>query len=118
MKNKLVDIESLLELLGYNDLRSVRGWCKKNKIPLFVVGKRTYTVSNFLDMFLETELKLFVDANYANPDAVMDAIQNDDKTTLSTLIAAPATEEVKKEFRKNKTISKEAQDFLNQVKTA
>ncbi len=118
MKEKLVEIESLLELLGYEDLRSVRSWCRKNKVPLFTVGKRTYTIANFLDMFLEKELKLFVDANYADPDAVLDAIQNDDKTTLSNLLEAPATNEVKKQFKRNQTMSQQAEDFLNQIKTA
>ena len=119
MKEKLVEIESLLELLGYNDLRSVRRWCIKNKIPLFVVGKRTYTVANFLDLFLEKELKLFVDSNYENPEAVMNAIDNDDKTTLVTLMEAPTTENVKIKFKKNKSeMGKAAKNLLDKLKSA
>ncbi len=118
LNEKLIEIHKLLDLLGYDDVRSVRTWCKTNKVPLFVVGKRTYTVSNFLDLYLEKELKSFVDANYPNPDAVMDALNNDDKITLSNLIEAPAAEEVKMEFKKNKTRSKQSNDFLKQIKAA
>ncbi|MDZ4786579.1 MAG: hypothetical protein SGJ02_10945 [bacterium] len=118
MKEKLVDIQTLLEWLGYEDVRSVRVWCKKNKIPLFDVGKRTYTVADFLDIFLEKELKLFVEANYEHPASILEAINNDDKTTFSTLVEAPVTDKVKKVFKNNKTMSKQAQDFLSQIKTA
>lgn len=118
MKEKLVDIQTLLEWLGYEDVRSVRAWCKKNKIPLFDVGRRTYTVADFLDIFLEREMKLFVEANYENPASVLEAISNDDKTTLSTLMEAPASDKVKKVFKNNKTMSKQAQDFLSQIKIA
>jgi hypothetical protein len=50
--DRLVDIHELGEILGYDDVRSVRNWCKRNGIPLFQLGKRTYTVSNLLDQYL------------------------------------------------------------------
>tara|TARA_R110002072_G_scaffold238939_1_gene396653 strand:+ start:50337 stop:50666 length:330 start_codon:yes stop_codon:yes gene_type:complete len=50
--DRLVDIHELGEILGYDDVRSVRSWCKRSSIPLFLLGKRTYTVSNLLDQYL------------------------------------------------------------------
>jgi len=50
--DRLVDIHELREILGYDDVRSVRNWCKRSDIPLFQLGKRTYTVSNHLNQYL------------------------------------------------------------------
>jgi hypothetical protein len=50
--DRLVDIHELGEILGYDDVRSVRNWCKRSGIPLFQLGKRTYTLSNLLDRYL------------------------------------------------------------------
>jgi hypothetical protein len=50
--DRLVDIHELREILGYDDVRSVRNWCKRSGIPLFQLGKRTYTVSNHLNQYL------------------------------------------------------------------
>lgn len=118
MKDKLIDINEIMELLGYDDLRSVKTWCGKNKIPLFTVGRKTYTIANFLNIFLEKELDCLVMAHYQNPQEIMDAISNDDKLKLSDLIQAPVEQEVKKEYRKNVTRSKAAESFLKNIKTA
>lgn len=50
---RLVSVQELGEILGYSDVRSVRSWCRQNDIPLFQLGKRTYTDSKLLDLHLE-----------------------------------------------------------------
>jgi len=50
--DRLVDIHELGEVLGYDDVRSVKSWCKRSGIPLFQLGKRTYTISTLLDEYL------------------------------------------------------------------
>ena len=49
---RLVSIQELGEILGYGDVRSVKSWCKESGIPLFRLGKKTYTDSKLLDQHL------------------------------------------------------------------
>ena len=55
--DKLVEVNELMELLGYTDIRSIESWCKKNKVPLFYVGKKTYTIKNFVDIFITQKME-------------------------------------------------------------
>lgn len=113
MNRKLVDILDLLKILGYTDLRSVRRWCCTNKIPLFRVGKKTYTVSNFLDLHLGNKLKLYVSANYSNPEEVMGAVMRDDNDNLNKLIDTEINGINNKiKTGSNEVRSKAAQKFL------
>lgn len=47
--DRLVEIEFLFELLGYEDVRAVKKWCSNNGVALFTMGKRTYTLKDYLD---------------------------------------------------------------------
>lgn len=117
MKDKLIEINELIELLGYVDERSIETWCRKNKVPLFHVGKKTYTISDFIDRFISQKLEEFVKANYKNSDEILKAVKEDNKEELSRLINAPADKEATKTFRK-KANSKAAEDFLKKIKAA
>ena len=52
----LIEIHFLKDLLGYDDLRSIRAWCRKNNVPLVVLGKRTYTQRHLLDKLIAHKL--------------------------------------------------------------
>jgi hypothetical protein len=107
LSERLIEIQGLCALLGYDDMRSVLAWCKKRKVPLIVLGRKTYTISNFLDMYVESNLRKFVDANYANSNEVMDAIRNDDE--LKPVINKPV---VKLELKNKQEISNASKRFL------
>jgi len=115
MMDKLIELGELIELLGYVDERSIEGWCKKNKVPLFHVGKKTYTISDFIDRFISQKLEKFVNANYENPDEILQAIKEDNKAELSKLIDAPLDKKTSEEFKKN---SKATNDFIKKLKVA
>ena len=117
MVNKLVEIKELMDLLGYTDERSIESWCKKNKVPLFHVGKKTYTIRNFIDLFISQKMEEYVKANYKNADVILKAINDDDKVELSKQLNAPIDKTSLTKFKK-KADSKEAADFMNKLKAA
>lgn len=117
MVDKLVEIKELMDLLGYTDERSIESWCKKNKVPLFHVGKRTYTIRNFIDLFISQKMEEYVKANYKNADVILKAINDDDKVELSKQLNAPLDKTSLTKFKK-KADSKEAVDFMNKLKAA
>lgn len=117
MVDKLVEIRELMDLLGYTDERSIESWCKKNKVPLFHVGKKTYTIRNFIDLFISQKMEEYVKANYKNADVILKAINEDDKVELSKQLNAPLDKTSLTKFKK-KADSKEAADFMNKLKAA
>lgn len=50
----LLEINELGSILGYSDLRSTRDWCNKFNVPLFGLGKRTYTCYQYLEEHIQT----------------------------------------------------------------
>jgi hypothetical protein len=117
MTDKLMDINEMIDLLGYTDARSIEGWCKKNKIPLFHVGKKTYTIRNFIDLFISQKMEEYVRATYKNADVILKAINEDNKTELSELLNAPLDQAASAKFKKGKD-SKAASEFINKLKAA
>jgi hypothetical protein len=118
IQDKLIEMKELMEILGYADDRTVTKWCRTHNVPLFGIGSRKYTISNFLEIFLETELTKFLNAKFENPDQILSAIKSDDKIELAKLTGVPASREVKKRFQVKKMKSKEAESFLNKLKSA
>jgi hypothetical protein len=114
--DKLIEINELIELLGYVDERSITSWCKKNKVPLIHIGKKTYTVNNFIDMFISQKLEAYVNSTYKDPDSILKAIREDNKEELTKLVNAPL--EKKALTKKIMLNSKAADDFLRQLKAA
>ena len=101
----------LSPLTGYSDERTIIKWCEKHKIPVIPLGKKVYTVSNFLDLYIESEVKKFVETNFDYPAEIMEAIRDDNKTDLVNLLNAPATVRAKESFAIKKH-SKEAEKFM------
>ena len=101
--NKLVEINELLDLLGYTDERSIETWCKKNKIPLFQLGKKTYTIRIFIDLFFSKKMEEYVKATFKNADGILKAIADDNKLELSKFINEPLDKKVERKFKKAQT---------------
>lgn len=116
----LVEITKIYELTGFTDLRSVKKWCALKKIPLFQVGKRIYTIATFLEMYIESELEMFVKENYLNPSEVLAAVKDGDKEKLlKSVKPEQLAEEVKTKFTKNKNkMGKTARNLLEKLKSA
>ena len=117
MKDKLIEIHELMELLGFEDERTIRNWCEKNKVPLLKMGKKKYTISNFLELFIMDEVEKFVNRKYENSEKIMNAIKDDNKIEFAELINAPVSKKTINHY-KARTNSKAAQDFANQFKVA
>ncbi len=118
MIDNLIEIKEIKELLGMTDNRSVMKWCESNKVPIFNIGRKKYTLNNFLEIFLEKELESFVTANFKNSQEVLNAIKTDDKILLAESMDAPINEKVKKNFiEKEKTRSDAANEFLKDIKS-
>ncbi len=118
MKNKLMDIQEILNLLGYEDERSVINWCKKNKVPVIKMGKKNYVLSDFIETFIEKELNSFINGNYDNSEEILSSIKNDDKIELTKLLKAPVNKNVEKKYKEEKKRSTSASDFLKHIKVA
>jgi L-2-hydroxyglutarate oxidase LhgO len=118
IQDKLIEIKELMEILGYTDERTVVKWCKAHNVPLFGVGSRKYSISNFLEIFLENELRKFLQAKFKNPEEVLSAIKSDEKFEMAKLADSLSRKEVKSRFQVKQTKSKEAEAFLNKLKVA
>jgi len=112
--NNLIEIHELKPLLGYKDVRAVQVFCRKNKIPVFRIGRKTYAVKNFLSMLVHDEMKKFVEAHYENPEAVLSAIEADDKAEFAMLMKGSLDERARIKVKKN-VPSKAALDFLKNI---
>jgi len=114
MLDNLIEIKELFELLGYTDQRSVQVWCKKNKIPLIDIGKKTYTLSHFLDNFILNKVEQFLKASYGDSDELMRAINKNDIKLFSEV--AKASEIKKSRMQKPVKNSEAAEDFLKKLR--
>ena len=99
MKDKLLDINELVEILGYDSIRGVKTWCITHNIPIIKLGKRYYILEHFLNMRIQKETKIFIESKFENPNQIMDAIEKDDKIEISKLMNAPVDQKVKKEYK-------------------
>lgn len=118
MIEKFITLDELEQLLGYSDTRSTKKWCRKNKIQILKAGKKSYVLSNMIDIYFQKQLAGFFGATNNNCGAILDAIKNDNTVELAELVNAPATDNVKKKYVQKKEHSKAALDFLTNIKTA
>ena len=116
MLEKLIDINEVIDLLGYENERGVRTWCKNNKIPVIKMGKKDYVLNDFIETFIEKELNSFIKLNYDNPEEILNSIKNDDKIELTKLLKAPVSKNVEKKYKEDKKRSSVASDFLENIK--
>lgn len=118
--NKLIEINQMLEILGYRDLRSVMTWASKNKVPIINIGKKTYCARNFIDLIIENQINSFVNKNYENPSDVLAAAKANDYEEFRRLAELPPVDaEVKTKFKKNKSeMGKAAKNLLDKLKSS
>lgn len=116
MKDKLIDINELVEILGYDSTRGVITWCIKHNILIITLGKKKYILESFLDKIILKETNDFIKTRFENPNQIMEAIENDDKIELSKWIEAPITKKVSKEFVEKTKRSKASENFLKNIK--
>ncbi len=118
MIEKLIKLDELGKLLGYEDLRSTKKWCHKNKIQVLRVGKNNYVLSDMIDIYFQQQLAGFFGTTKDNCGAILDAIQSNNAVELAQLVNAPATHNVKKRYIQKKEHSKATLDFLEDIKSA
>jgi len=107
----LVDLHYLKKLLHYQDFRSVRSWCKKNGVPLIVLGRKTYTERRFIIGLINNKLGIRNDSEGTN-----DAIRINDGVNAVMPTKTVITASKRKEIRRNKNKhSKAATDLLNAI---
>jgi hypothetical protein len=114
----LIEISELRILTGYDDMRSLKKFLIKNKLPLFHIGLKHYTSNTLLKAYFNSQIKSFITQHYNEAEKIMEAIETDDKDELCRLIKAPIEQSVKKNKKNKKELSKASQDFLDELKSA
>lgn len=62
MKEDLVEFSELMRLLGYEDERSAKKWCKQHSVPVLKIGAKKYILSQYLTQYIDNQLVIFVKA--------------------------------------------------------
>ena len=114
----LIEINELLDILGYSDLRSVMAWANKHKVAIITLGKKTYCARKFIDLIIENQINSFVNNNYENPSELLAAVKANDNEEFLKLTELPkANGEAKTKFKKNKSeMGKAAKSLLDKLK--
>lgn len=105
MKNELMNINELKELLGYTEYKSVKKWCAKNDVPIIQVGASKYTHPWLVDIALMRNLHKESFLSGLDADSIIQAIVNDDKVALAEAMEAPLDSSAKSNFKKKKETS-------------
>lgn len=112
ISHSMMTSEEIENFLGYDDLRSVKKWCKDNGVPLMKIGKRYMAHSWTIEIAF---LKLLREESFNcghDGDAVIEAIANDDKTSLASLMESPLDEAIGAKFaRKKGSVEKTIEKF-------
>lgn len=106
----------LMELLGYDDIRSLKKWCEQNEVPLIKVGLRyiahSWTVEvALLRIFQKEAFEYGLDGN-----ALTNALVNDDKVRVAHLLSAPLDEEQEERFTTRNKIEGSCDDIIDEFK--
>ncbi|HEX8517893.1 MAG TPA: hypothetical protein VF868_16975 [Bacteroidia bacterium] len=117
MREKLIELQELMHLLGCQDERTIQKWCRNHKVPILKLGKKSYVIEDFIDILIKKTVDKFVHANYKHPEEVISALHEDNKIALAELLDAPVNQGVKQKFRVAKN-SKAAEKFLDQLNVA
>lgn len=110
-----IELEDLKMKLGYKDSRSIKKWCKENRIPIISLGKKKYCCKESLDNYLKKELSqaMLLDGYDAHTVVMsVNSLKKDDKFARETPLSAPI-------FVKNnleKVPKKDYNDIINKYK--
>lgn len=105
----------LMEILGYEDMRSLRKWCEANDVPLIKVGLRYVAHSWTVEVAL---LRIFQKEAYAfgiDGEALVNALVNDNKVRVAHLLSAPLEVKEERNFSSKKSDAN-CDDVINQFK--
>lgn len=108
----LLDITELMTLLGYIDERSVNRWCKKNKVPIFKIGIKKYTHTDFINQILNKQLASFAKDNLIKIENVIP-----NQNTIET-IPTDKSKIISIKAKNQKEHSNASQSFLRNIKAA
>jgi hypothetical protein len=99
--DSLISLMALGEMLGYEDDRSTKKWCKENEVPTLKLGQKVYVHEWTINMaFLR--LYQFETRNQGfDGQAIISAIVNDDKVGLAELLDTPVSDDIKNKFTSN-----------------
>jgi len=59
MREDLVDIRELMDLLGYTDERSVKKWCSKRNIAILTLGLNKFVSKHLLTHYIDNQIVIF-----------------------------------------------------------
>lgn len=98
MKEEIIKLSELGNLLGYSDTRSIETWCKKNGIPIIPAGKVKYVLASFIEQYFKDSLTNEISRQNKVP-------RNDNGIDRLSVI------------KQIQTHSKASQSFLNNIKS-
>lgn len=84
--DSLMKLEELMTLLGYKDLRTIKGWCSSNKVPIIPIGSSRFVHSWTVEIAILKEIQLAFARKDMDGAAVVSAIVNDNKQRLAELM--------------------------------
>lgn len=58
-KDEWIELRELMPLLGYSDERSIKKWCRDQKVPIIKMGLKKYIPSQFLTQYIDNQLVIF-----------------------------------------------------------
>lgn len=94
---KLEEIEAYL---GFDDdkCRSTVNWCRENNVPLFQIGKATYASEQMFEQAISRIIRRGCFSNGFDGDAIISAMENDDKVALAELTKNKVSKDVERAF--------------------
>lgn len=112
----MIPSDQLMELLGYEDIRSLKKWCDKHEVPLIKIGQRyvahAWTIEvALLRIFQREAFQYGLDGN-----ALTNALVNDDKVRVAHLMNAPIDEEQEESYSKRKKKEGNCDDLIDEFK--
>ena len=110
IKFDLIEINDIMDLLGYSDLRSVRKFCIANELPLINLGMRTYTIAKFLQVIIYNQLK----KNYPNAEGIINSIANTNSESTK-FVDKPINQPAKQKFNLKTKHSSAAEKLIKNL---
>ena len=117
ISNSMKKLEDIEAYLGFNDdrCRSSINWCRRHKIPLFSIGKATYASEHMFEQVITRIIRNDCFKEGIDGDAVITAIENDDKVALAEIMNLPVAKKVERVYSKEQ--EKKKSDFANIIST-
>lgn len=98
--NSMKKLEEIEAYLGFDDdkCRSTVNWCRENNVPLFQIGKATYASEQMFEQAISRIIRRGCFSNGFDGDAIISAMENDDKVALAELTKNKVSKDVERAF--------------------